>query len=81
MKWIVVVSVILIALACITNTVYNILFASDSASIEATVKDIDEKTDSTLVIQQMKDSVQMNPVQQPVQAASAQQVPSQNTNN
>lgn len=81
MKWIVVVSVILIALACITNTVYNILFAADSASIEATVEDIDEKTDSTLVIQQMKDSVQMNPVQQPVQAASAQQVPSQNTNN
>lgn len=29
----------------------------------------------------MKDSVQMNPVQQPVQAASAQQIPSQNTNN
>ena len=81
MKWIVVVSVILIALACITNTVYNILFASDSASIEATVEDIDEKTDSTLVIQQMKDSVQMNPVQQPVQAASVQQVPSKNANN
>ena len=81
MKWIVVVSVILIALACITNTVYNIWFASDSASIEATVEDIDEKTDSTLVIQQMKDNVQMNPVQQPVQAASAQQVPFQNANN
>ena len=81
MKWIVVVSVILIALACITNTVYNIWFASDSASIEATVEDIDEKTDSTLVIQQMKDSVQMNPDQQPVQAASVQQVPSQNANN
>ena len=81
MKWIVVVSVILIALACITNTVYNIWFASDSASIEATVEDIDEKTDSTLVIQQMKDSVQMNPVQQPAQAASVQQVPSQNANN
>lgn len=29
----------------------------------------------------MKDSVQMNPVQQPVQAASVQQVPSQNANN
>ena len=81
MKWIVVVSVILIALACITNTVYNIWFASDSASIEATVEDIDEKTDSTSVIQQMKDSVQMNPVQQPAQAASVQQVPSQNANN
>lgn len=81
MKWTVVVSVILITLACITNTVYNIWFASDSASIETTVEDIDEKKDSTLVIQQMKDSVQMNPVQQPVQAASVQQVPSQNANN
>lgn len=81
MKWIVVVSVILIALACITNTVYNIWFASDSASIEATVEDTDEKTDSTLVIQQMKDSVQMNSVKQPVQAASVQQVPSKNANN
>lgn len=29
----------------------------------------------------MKDSVQMNPVQQPAQAASVQQVPSQNANN
>lgn len=81
MKWTIVVSVILIALACITNTVYNIWFASDSASIEATVEDIDEKTDSTLVIQQMNDSVQMNPVQQPVKAASVQQVASQNANN
>ena len=81
MKWTIVVSVILIALACITNTVYNIWFASDSASIEATVEDIDEKTDSTLVIQQMNDSVQMNPVQQPVKAASVQQVHSQNANN
>lgn len=81
MKWTIVVSVILIALACITNTVYNIWFASDSASIEATVEDIDEKTDSTLVIQQMNDSVQMNPVQQPVKAVSVQQVASQNANN
>ena len=80
MKWTVVVSVIFIALACITNTVYNIWFASDSASIEATVEDIDEKTDSTLVIQQMNDTVQ-TPVQQPVKAASVRQVPSQNANN
>lgn len=80
MKWTVVVSVILIALACITNTVYNIWSASNSASIEASVEDIDEKTDSTLVIQQMNDSVQ-TPVQQPVKAASVQQVPSQNANN
>lgn len=80
MKWTIVVSVIFIALACITNTVYNIWFASDSASIEATVEDIDEKTDSTLVIQQMNDSVQ-TPVQQPAKAASVQQLPSQNANN
>ena len=81
MKWTIVVSVVLIALACISNTVYNIWFASDSSPIENTVEDVSEETDSTLIIQQMKDSVQMNPAQQPVQAVPAQQDPSQNANN
>ena len=81
MKWTIVVSVVLIALACISNTVYNIWFAYDSTPIEATIEDITEQTDTTLVIQHMKDSVLMNPVQRPVQAAPAQQSPSQNANN
>lgn len=81
MKWTIVVSVVLIALACISNTVYNIWFASDSSPIENTVEDVSEETDSTLIIRQMKDSVQMNPAQQPVQAVPAQQDPSQNANN
>lgn len=80
MKWTIVVSVLLIALACISNTVYNIWFVSDSTPIETTIEDLSEETDSTLIIQQMKDSVQMNPVQQPVQAAPAQQAHSQNAN-
>lgn len=81
MKWTIVVSVVLIALACISNTVYNIWFASDSSPIENTVEDVSDETDSTLIIRQMKDSVQMNPAQQPVQAVPAQQDPSQNANN
>ena len=73
MKWTVVVSAVLIALACITNTVYNICFIPDRTSIETTIKDASEETDSTLMKQQMKDSVQMSPVQQPVHSAPASQ--------
>lgn len=73
MKWTIVVSAVLIALACITNTVYNICFTPDRTSIETTIKDASEETDSTLMIQQMKDSVQMPPVQQPVHSAPASQ--------
>ena len=73
MKWTIVVSAVLIALACITNTIYNIWFASDRTSIEATIKDVSEEMDSTFVIQQMKDSVHVIPVQKPAQSAPASQ--------
>lgn len=75
MKWTIVVSVVLIALACISNTIYNIWFASDSTPIEATVEEVSGNTDSTLVAPQMMDSTQILPVQQSVQAAPAQKVP------
>lgn len=66
MKWTIAVSVILIAIACISNTVYNIWFSSDSTSIETTMENVSNETDSTIVVPQMKDSIQMNPVQQSV---------------
>ena len=78
MKWTIVVSVVFIALACISNTVYNIWFASDGSPIETTIEDVSKDTDSSLVIQQIKDSVQINPVQLPAQADSAHQAPPQN---
>lgn len=81
MKWTIVVSAILIALACITNTVYNIWFTSDRTSIEATIKDVSEEMDSTFVIQQMKDSVHVIPVQQPAQSDPASQSIPQSINN
>ena len=71
MKWTIVVSAILIALACITNTVYNICFTPDRASVGATIKDASEEMDSTFVIQQMKDSIHVIPVQQPAHSAPA----------
>lgn len=66
MKWTIAVSAILIAIACISNTVYNIWFSSDSTSIETTMENVSNETDSTIVVPQMKDSIQMNPVQQSV---------------
>lgn len=80
MKWTIVVSVILIAFACISNTVYNIWFTSESTFIEKSVENTSDETDSTLVVPQMKDSLQMNPKQQSAQTApiiqSNQNVPS-----
>lgn len=46
MKWTIVVSVILIALACISNTVYNICFAKDNVPSVATVKGDVNNTDT-----------------------------------
>lgn len=74
MKWTIVVSVVLIALACISNTVYNISFASNSTPRETVIDDVSGITDSTMVIQQLQDSVLMNPIQQPVQTTPASQL-------
>lgn len=65
MKWTIVVSVVLIALACTSNTVYNICFASDSnIAKENTILDVTEDTDSTLVVVSNSDSINMQATQQ-----------------
>lgn len=56
MKWTIVVSVVLIALACISNTVYNIWFISEKSPIETPVEGVSENMDSTLMVPQMMDS-------------------------
>ncbi len=63
MKWTIVVSVILIALACISNTIYNIWFAEDnSPSVTATISEADD-TDSIMNAPISVDSVETQPVQ------------------
>ena len=60
MKWTIVVSVILIALACISNTVYNIWFAPNFSSSAAATKWVEtEEADSTTDIQTQGDSMQV----------------------
>ena len=81
MKWTIVVSVVLIALACISNTVYNICFKSDSTPSGTVNNEVSEITDSTMMMQQLKDSISMNPIHQPVQATPASQLIPQSPNN
>lgn len=51
MKWTIVVSVVLIALACISNTVYNICLSPDgTVPTNTTAVDITEDVDSTLMV-------------------------------
>lgn len=74
MKWIIVVSVILIALACISNTVYNIWFAEDNApSITATIGEADN-IDSTMIAPIGIDSVKIQPTQQASPVSSTSQL-------
>ena len=68
MKWTIVASVIFIAIACITNTVYNIWFGADKHTIYTTAKEVSDETDSTTVVPIMGDSVQIQPVQEPTPA-------------
>lgn len=73
MKWTIVVSVILIALACISNTVYNICFAPENSTTStATLKKTD-KADSTMVVPIQADSIQVQPVPQTPQQAPSNQ--------
>lgn len=62
MKWTLVISVIIIAIACISNTVYNICFTSGNAQTSSIVDDIDIN-DSTLVAPVENDSVSNVPMQ------------------
>lgn len=84
MKWTIVVSVILIALACISNTIYNIWFAEDnSPSVTATIDEADD-TDSIMNAPISVDSVETHPVQHSSRLSTSQLAPNnqvQSTNN
>lgn len=64
MKWTIVVSVILIALACISNTVYNICFAHDNPTTSVATWEKTDDVDSTMVVPIQVDSIQVQPVPQ-----------------
>ena len=69
MKWTIVVSVILIALACISNTVYNICFAPEKSTTSAATWEKTDEADSTMVVPIQADSIQVQPVPQTPQQA------------
>lgn len=71
MKWTIVVSVILIALACISNTVYNICFAPENPTTSAATWEKTDKADSTMVVPIQADSIQVQPVPQTPQQAQS----------
>lgn len=69
MKWTIVVSVILIALACISNTVYNICFALENSTTSTTTWEKTDQADSTMVVPIQADSIQVQPVPPTTQQA------------
>lgn len=69
MKWTIVVSVILIALACISNTVYNICLAPENSTTSTATWEKTDKADSTMVVPIQADSIQVQPVPQTPQQA------------
>ncbi|MEE0234889.1 MAG: hypothetical protein UD961_01845 [Bacteroidales bacterium] len=73
MKWTIVVSVILIALACISNTVYNICFALDNSTTSVATWEKTDDVDSTMVVPIQADSIQVQPVPQTPQQAPSNQ--------
>ena len=73
MKWTIVVSVILITLACISNTVYNICFASDNTTTYAATWEKTDDADSAMVVPIQADSIQVQPVPQTPQQAPSNQ--------
>ena len=70
MKWTIVVSVIFIALACISNTVYNIWIAPDKTTFEI-FDDVTDEIDSTLIMPMAGDSSQIESVTEPSTAHQA----------
>lgn len=64
MKWTIVISVIMIALACISNTVYNICFAPENSTTSAATWEKTDEADSTMVVPIQTDSIQVQPVPQ-----------------
>ena len=73
MKWTIVVAIVLIALACISNTVYNICFALENSTTSTATWKITDKADSTMVVPIQADSIQVQPVPQTPQQAPSNQ--------
>lgn len=73
MKWTIVISVIMIALACISNTVYNICFAPENSTTSAATWEKTDEADSTMVVPIQTDSIKVQPVPQPPQQAPSNQ--------
>ena len=73
MKWTIVISVIMIALACISNTVYNICFAPENSTTSAATWEKTDEADSTMVVPIQTDSIQVQPVPQTPQQAPSNQ--------
>ena len=73
MKWTIVISVILIALACISNTVYNICSAPENSTTSAATWEKTDEADSTMVVPIQADSIQVQPVPQTPQQAPSNQ--------
>lgn len=72
MKWTIIISMILITLACISNTVYNIWFASNNTQTSTSTDETTVDTDSTMIIPIQNDST---PVRAKRQVVSEQQAP------
>jgi hypothetical protein len=72
-SWIVIVCAVLIAIACIANTVHNIWFSSDKTPTEVPVAKVSGDIDSTLVKSQGIDSLNMQHEQSSVQTSHGQQ--------
>ena len=73
MKWTIVISVIMIALDCISNTVYNICFAPENSTTSAATWETTDQADSTMVVPIQADSIQVQPVPQTPQQAPSNQ--------
>lgn len=73
MKWTIVVSVIIITMACISNTIYNIWFSDDYKYAVTETADVVEDIDSTMAAPVGSDSVQLQHSQQPVAEPNANQ--------
>lgn len=73
-SWIVTICAVLIAIACIINTAHNIWFTSEKSPIDVPVGEKSVEVDTTFVVSQEMDSVQIQHGQQQVLKS-----PNQNT--
>lgn len=69
MKWTIIVSIVLIAIACISNTVYNIWFVKDNTPTAVVAPNIvSVEVDTAIAVPSGVDTVQTPPVEQSVPA-------------